>query len=64
VTKPGKINNKKSFFFLKKFNFCGFIHWRQSQEYYCTFWVTQYLPTPELEIFVGEYSLTPESGIL
>jgi hypothetical protein len=65
VTKPGKINNKKrGFLFLKKFNFCGFIHWPQSQEYYCTFWVTQYLSTPELEIFVGEYSLTLESRIL
>jgi hypothetical protein len=28
------------------------------------FFVTQYLPTLELEIFVGEYSLTQESGIL
>jgi hypothetical protein len=64
VTRPGKINNNKkdSFLFLKKL-ICEFIHWHQSKEYY-TFWVTQYLPTPELEIFVGEYSLTPESGIL
>jgi hypothetical protein len=38
MIKPGKINNKKrGFLFLKKFNFCGFIHWHQSQEYYCTF---------------------------
>jgi hypothetical protein len=43
--------------------FCEFIHWRQSQEYR-TFWVTQHLPTSELEIFVGKYSLTSESGIL
>jgi len=27
-------------------------------------WIAQYLPTSELEIFIGEYSLTPESGIL
>jgi hypothetical protein len=44
-------------------NFCEFIHWRQSQEYR-TFWVTQYLPMLELEIFVGKDSLMPESGIL
>ena len=42
--------------------FYGFIHWRQSQEY-CTFWVVQYLSTPELEIFGVDYSLTLESGI-
>ena len=27
-------------------------------------WIAQYLPTPKLKIFVGEYSLMPESGIL
>ena len=43
--------------------FYEFIHWRQSQEYR-TFWVTRYLPTLELEIFVGNDSLMLESGIL
>jgi hypothetical protein len=28
------------------------------------FFVTQYLPMLELKIFIGEYSLTPESEIL
>jgi hypothetical protein len=29
-----------------------------------TILVTQYLPTPELKIFISEYLLTLESGIL
>jgi len=57
------MRKKKKKFISFNTEFYGFIYWRQSQEYR-TFWVTQYLPTPELEIFVGEYSLTSESGML
>ena len=54
--------NKNSFLFLK-LKFCGFIHQFKSQEYH-TFWVVQYLPMRELEIFVNKCSLTSESGTL
>jgi hypothetical protein len=58
-----KKENKKIVFISFNTKFYGFIYWRQSQEY-LTLWIAQYLPTPELEIFIGEYSLTPESRIL
>jgi hypothetical protein len=44
-------NDIENFFF--KFFFCENIHWRQSQEYRIFFGFVRYLPTPELEIFVG-----------
>jgi hypothetical protein len=40
----------ENFFF--KFIFRENIHWRQSQEYRI-FGFVRYLPTPELEIFIG-----------
>jgi len=58
-----QFKNKKIFFFSFNPNFADFILWRKSQEYH-TFWVTQYLLTSELRIFIGEYSLIPESRIL
>jgi hypothetical protein len=45
-----KKNIIKNSFFIQIF--CGFIQWRQSQEYRIL-WIVQYLPTPELEIFIG-----------
>jgi hypothetical protein len=59
--KKGK--QKKIVFISFNTKFYRFIHWRQSQEY-LTLWIAQYLPTPKLGIFIGEYSLTPESRIL
>jgi hypothetical protein len=37
---------------------------RQSQKLYRILWIAQYLPTPELKIFIGKYSMMPELGIL
>jgi len=47
-----KKEKKKIVFIYFNTQFCGFFHWYQSQELYCILWIAQYLPTPELEIFI------------
>jgi hypothetical protein len=49
VTKPGKINNKKrGFLFLKNSIFADLFTGARVRNITALFWVTQYLPMPEL----------------